>query len=157
MSVVSLTVNGRVRTVDVDPDCPLFYVLRNELALTAPEFGCGLGQCGSCMVLVDNRPTRSCQLPVSRVAGKAIVTIQGLGTPEKPHRLQTAFIEEQSFQCGFCLSGWVLTAKALLDRNPHPTEADVKEECRSLICRCGSHARIFAGVRRAANDSREGV
>jgi nicotinate dehydrogenase subunit A len=154
MSDVSLTVNGRTHVLDVDPECPLLYVLRNELQLTGPEFGCGLGQCGACTVLVDNRPTRSCQLPVSRAAGRAIVTIEGLGTPEQPHALQTAFIAEQSFQCGYCLSGWVLTAKALLDATPEPSDDEMKRAFQTLICRCGSHARVFAGVRRAVSDAK---
>src|SRR3979409_2660504 len=122
MSHASLKVNGQVHVVDVDPKCPLLYVLRDNLALNNPRFGCGLGQCGACTVLVDNRTVRSCQLPVSSAAGKEIVTIEGLGTPEKPHPVQAAFIEEQSLQCGYCLNGWMLTAKVLMDRNPRPTE-----------------------------------
>jgi nicotinate dehydrogenase subunit A len=112
--------------------------------------GCGLGQCGACTVLVDNRAMRSCVLPVSSALGKEIVTLEGLGTLEKPHPIQTAFIEEQTFQCGYCLNGWVLTAKALLDKNPHPTDAEMRAAFESLVCRCGSHVRIFSAVRRAA-------
>jgi nicotinate dehydrogenase subunit A len=150
MARASLKVNGRLHVVDADPDCPLLYVLRDNLALNNPRFGCGLGQCGACTVLVDNRAVRSCMLPVSRAAGKEIVTIEGLGTPARPHPVQRAFIEEQAFQCGYCLNGWVMTAVALLDRNPHPTDNEVRASCESLICRCGSHTRILAAVQRAA-------
>src|SRR5215831_17949187 len=109
MARTTLTINGSAHDVDVDPDCPLLYVLRDTLQLNNPRFGCGLGQCGACTVLVDNRAVRSCQLPVSSVVGKQIVTIEGLGTPEKPHRVQQAFIDEQSSQCGYCLNGWIMT------------------------------------------------
>jgi nicotinate dehydrogenase subunit A len=148
----SLNVNGQTRLVDVDPDCPLLYVLRDNLKLNNPRFGCGLGQCGACTVLVDNRAVRSCVLPVSRAVGKEIVTLEGLGTPDRPHLVQTAFIEEQAFQCGYCLNGWVLTAKALLDKTPHPTDAEMRTAFESLVCRCGSHVNIFAAVRRASEE-----
>jgi len=151
MARASLKVNGKVSVVDVDPNSPLLYALRDSLELANPRFGCGEGQCGACTVLVNNRPTRSCLLPVSQAIGKEIVTLEGLGTPEKPHPLQTAFIEEQAFQCGYCLNGWVLSAKALLDKNPHPTDAEMRTAFESLICRCGSHVRIFSAVRRAAD------
>ncbi len=150
MARTTLTVNGSARVVDVDPDCPLLYVLRDTLELNNPRFGCGLGQCGACTVLLDNRAVRSCSIPVARVAGRKIVTIEGLGTAARPHPVQQAFIEEQAFQCGYCLNGWVLTAKALLDTNPKPADADVRRACESLICRCGSHTRIFSAVQRAA-------
>lgn len=150
MAPASLTINGRSHLVDVDPDCPLLYVLRDTLALNNPRFGCGLGQCGACTVLIDNRASRSCTLPVSRALGKSIVTIEGLGTAERPHSVQRAFIDEQAFQCGYCLNGWVLTAKTLLDANPHPSDAEVRKACESLVCRCGSHTRIFSAVQRAA-------
>ena len=117
-----------------------------------PRFGCGLGQCGACTVLVDDRAVRSCTLPVSRAVGKEIVTLEGLGTPENPHPIQQAFIDEQTFQCGYCLNGWVMTAKALLDSNPHPTDEEMWNAFESLICRCGSHVRIFA--RRAPRGGR---
>jgi len=149
MARTTLTVNGRPHVVDVDPDCPLLYVLRDTLELNNPRFGCGLGQCGACTVLVDNRAVRSCSLAVSRVAGKKIVTIEGLATATRPHPVQQAFIDEQAFQCGYCLNGWVLTAKALLDTNPTPTDTDVRNACESLVCRCGSHTRIFSAVQRA--------
>ena len=154
MSRASLKINGQMHAVDVDPDCPLLYVLRDNLALNNPRFGCGLGQCGACTVLVDNRAVRSCTLPVSRAVGKEIVTLEGLATPEKPHPIQQAFIDEQTFQCGYCLNGWVMTAKALLDNTPHPTDEEMRNAFESLICRCGSHVRIFAAVRRAAGDDK---
>ena len=153
MSRISLKVNGKAHVVDVDGECPLLYVLRDNLELNNPRFGCGLGQCGACTVLVDNRAVRSCTLPASRAVGREIVTIEGLGTADRPHPVQRAFIDEQAFQCGYCLNGWVLTAKALLDRTPHPTDAQVRDACESLVCRCGSHVGIFAAVRRAAQRS----
>jgi len=149
MARTTLTVNGRPHLVDVDADTPLLYVLRDTLELNNPRFGCGLGQCGACTVLVDNRAVRSCSLAVSRVAGKNIVTIEGLAAGNRPHPVQQAFIDEQAFQCGYCLNGWVLTAKALLDTNPRPTDAEVRRACESLVCRCGSHTRIFSAVQRA--------
>jgi nicotinate dehydrogenase subunit A len=145
----TLKLNGQPHTVDVDPDCPLLYVLRDNLEQKNPRFGCGLGQCGACTVLIDNKPVRSCSLPVSRAAGKDVVTLEGIGTPEKPHPVQAAFIAEQSFQCGYCLNGWVLTAKSLLDRNPHPSESEMRAAFEGLVCRCASHVRIFDAVRRA--------
>ena len=150
MARTSLRVNGKAYIVDVEADCPLLYVLRDDLAMNNPRFGCGLGQCGACTVLIDNRAVRSCLLAVSRAAGKEIVTLEGLGSPENPHPVQKAFIDEQAFQCGYCLNGWVLTAKALLDKNPHPTEAEMRRAFESLVCRCGSHVGIFSAVRKAA-------
>jgi nicotinate dehydrogenase subunit A len=151
----SLKINGQMHTVDADPDCPLLYALRDNLSMNNPRFGCGLGQCGACTVLVDNRAVRSCMLPVSRAVGKDIVTLEGLGTPDHPHPVQAAFIEEQTFQCGYCLNGWVLTTKALLDKNPNPTDAEMRAALESLVCRCGSHVRILAAVRRAAESMKE--
>jgi nicotinate dehydrogenase subunit A len=151
----SLKINGQMHTVDADPDCPLLYALRDNLSMNNPRFGCGLGQCGACTVLVDNRAVRSCMLPVSRAVGKEIVTLEGLGTPDHPHPVQAAFIEEQTFQCGYCLNGWVLTTKALLDKNPNPTDAETRAALESLVCRCGSHVRILAAVRRAAESMKE--
>jgi len=150
MSRVSLRVNGNAHQVDVDPECPLLYVLRGNLALNNPRFGCGLGQCGACTVLVNNSAVRSCRLPVSLAVGKEIVTLEGLGSPGNPHPVQKAFIDEQAFQCGYCLNGWVLSAKALLDRNPHPTDAQIRSAFEGLVCRCGSHVGIFNAIRRAA-------
>jgi nicotinate dehydrogenase subunit A len=150
MSRVSLKVNGKAQVVDVDPQCPLLYVLRDNLSLNNPRFGCGLGQCGACTVLLDGRAVRSCRLPVSLAASKEIVTLEGLGEPGSPDPVQKAFIEEQAFQCGYCLNGWVLTAKALLDKNPHPTDAEIRTAFEALVCRCGSQVGIFSAVRRAA-------
>ncbi len=152
MSRMSLDVNGQAHVVDADSDCPLLYVLRDNLELNNPRFGCGLGQCGACTVLVDNVPMRSCQLPASFAVGKRIVTLEGLGTAEKPHSIQKAFIEEQAFQCGYCLNGWVMTAKALLDKNPNPSDRDLATAFESLVCRCGSHIGILSAVRRAAQE-----
>jgi nicotinate dehydrogenase subunit A len=157
MSRASLKVNGQVHVVDVDAQCPLLYVLRDTLALNNPRFGCGLGQCGACTVLVNNEAVRSCQLAVSRAVGKEIVTLEGLGTPERPHPVQKAFLEEQAFQCGYCLNGWVLTAKALLDKNPNPSEEIMRSAFESLVCRCGSHVQIFAAVRRASGIMKGGA
>jgi nicotinate dehydrogenase subunit A len=152
MSRTLLKINGQSHTIDVEPDCPLLYVLRDNLAMNNPRFGCGLGQCGACTVLLDNRAVRSCTLPVFAAAGKEIVTLEGLGTQGNPHPVQAAFIQEQAFQCGYCLNGWVLTAKALLDKNPHPSDEEMRTAFESLICRCGSHVRIFAAVRHAAEE-----
>ena len=157
MARTSLKVNGKAHVVDVDPECPLLYVLRDNLALNNPRFGCGLGQCGACAVLLDNRAVRSCRLPVSLATGKEITTLEGLGSPENPHPVQKAFIEGQAFQCGYCLNGWVLTAKALLDKNPHPTDTEMRRAFESLVCRCGSHVGIFNAVRKAVDSMKRGA
>ena len=154
MAHAVLKINGKAHEVDADPDCPLLYALRDNLALNNPRFGCGLGQCGACTVLVNGVATRSCMLPVSRSVAREILTLEGIGTPEHPHPVQQAFIDEQAFQCGYCLNGWVMTAKALLDKTPHPTDAQMKRAFEGLVCRCGSHPRIFAAVRRAADMKR---
>jgi nicotinate dehydrogenase subunit A len=153
----SLKVNGKVRSVDVEAESPLLYALRDNLEMNNPRFGCGLGQCGACTVLVNGVPTRSCVLPVSRAVARDILTLEGIGTAEHPHPVQTAFIEEQAFQCGYCLNGWVLSAKALLDKVPNPTDAQIKTAFDGLVCRCGSHERIFAAVKRAAHRSEAGA
>jgi nicotinate dehydrogenase subunit A len=150
VSRTSLRVNGQVHVVEVDPQCPLLYVLRDNLSLNNPRFGCGLGQCGACTVLLDNRAVRSCLVPLSQAVGKEIVTLEGLGTTDHPHPVQQAFIEEQAFQCGYCLNGWILTSKALLEKNPNPTDDQIRVALESLVCRCGSHVNIFAAVRRAS-------
>jgi nicotinate dehydrogenase subunit A len=150
VSRTSLRVNGQVHVVEVDPQCPLLYVLRDNLSLNNPRFGCGLGQCGACTVLLDNRAVRSCLVPLSQAVGKEIVTLEGLGTTDHPHPVQQAFIEEQAFQCGYCLNGWILTTKALLEKNPNPTDDQIRVALESLVCRCGSHVNIFAAVRRAS-------
>jgi nicotinate dehydrogenase subunit A len=152
MSRTLLKINGQSHTIDVEPDCPLLYVLRDNLALNNPRFGCGLGQCGACTVLIDDRAVRSCTLPVSAASGKEIVTLEGLAIEGNPHPVQKAFIQEQAFQCGYCLNGWVLTAKALLDKNPHPSDEEMRSAFQNLICRCGSHVRIFAAVRHAGDE-----
>ena len=148
--MIRLTVNGQPREVLADPETPLLYVLRNDLGLTGTKFGCGLGQCGACTVLVGGQAVRSCMLPVQAVAGQAVTTIEGLGSPERPHPLQATFIEEQAVQCGYCTPGIVMTAKAFLDQTPRPTEAQVKQALASVLCRCGTHERVIRAVMRAA-------
>jgi nicotinate dehydrogenase subunit A len=151
MAKYPLIVNGTKQTVEsADPDQPLLYVLRNALGLHATKFGCGLGQCGSCTVLVDGVATRSCVTPVSALAGKKITTLEGLGTPEKPHPVQAAFIAEQAAQCGYCSNGIVMTSVALLKEKPHPTREEIKIALAGNLCRCGSHDRVLRAVARAA-------
>ena len=150
---ISIEVNGKVHLLDVDPQCPLLYVLRDTLVLNNPRFGCGLGQCGACTVLIDNRTVRSCVYPVGSAVGKQIVTLDGLGAPESPHRIQQAFIDEQATQCGYCLNGWIMSTKALLDKNPNPTDDEIRGGLAGLVCRCGSHVRMLRAVRRAAGRS----
>ncbi len=154
MAIVSLTVNGRSHALDVDPTTPLLYVLSDDLQLRGPKFGCGLGQCGSCTVLVNGRAVRSCVTPVSSVTGAAVTTLEGLGTPDKPHPIQQAFIDEQAAQCGFCLSGVILTAKALLDRNPQATDTEIRKALSDVLCRCFVHVRMFKAIRRYAAEIR---
>jgi nicotinate dehydrogenase subunit A len=146
MARVSLTVNGIAHTVDVDPATPLLYVLSDELALRGPKFGCGLGQCGACTVIARGRAIRSCVTPVSTVEGASLTTLEGLGTAEKPHPLQQAFIEEQAAQCGFCLNGVILTAKAFLDQNPKATDAEIKQALSGVLCRCFTHVRMLRAI-----------
>jgi nicotinate dehydrogenase subunit A len=144
-------VNGGAVTVDSwDPNQPLLYILRNSLSLHGAKFGCGLGQCGACTVLVDGKAVRSCVTPVSQVAGHAVTTLEGLGAPEKPDRVQAAFIAEQAAQCGYCTNGMIMAAKALLTRTPHPTLEQVKQGLGGNLCRCGTHTRILGAVMRAA-------
>lgn len=157
MSMVSLDVNGRSQRADVELDSPLLYVLRDNLGLNNPRFGCGLGQCGACTVLVNGEAVRSCTVLVSSVLGRKIVTLDGLGTPEHPHPVQQAFIDEQAFQCGYCMNGWVLASKALLDRNPSPTDQQIRQGLDGLMCRCGSHTAVFAAVRRAVDAMKKGT
>ncbi len=145
-----LQVNGRSESVQVDADTPLLYVLRDDLALKGPKFGCGLGQCGACTVHVDGVPTRSCLLPVSAVAGKAVTTLEGLGTSSRPGKLQQAFIDEQAVQCGYCINGMIMTSAALLKTRPNPSEDEIREALAGNLCRCGTHQRICAAVKRAA-------
>ena len=148
--MITLVVNDKSQTLDVDPDTPLLYVLRDTLALHGPKFGCGLAQCGACTVLLDGNAIRSCTTPVSRVVGKKVTTLEGLGSSHKPHPLQKAFIEEQAVQCGYCINGMIMTAKALLDRKPNPSEREIKQTLAGNLCRCGTHPRIVRAVRRAA-------
>jgi len=151
MANFTLRVNGTPRDVSVDPDTPLLYVLRNDLELNGPKFGCGLAQCGACTVLVDGKAVRSCVTPVSAVKG-AVETIEGLGTEQKLHPLQKAFIEEQACQCGYCGNGMVMSAKALLARNPRPTNEEIRKALNSHLCRCASHNRIVRAVQKAAKE-----
>jgi nicotinate dehydrogenase subunit A len=148
---VAMTVNGRARTVRVeDPQTPLLYVLRNQFELNGPKYGCGLGQCGACSVLVDGQAVRSCSLPAPQAAGKTIVTLEGLGTPEQPHPIQKAFIAEQAVQCGYCINGMIMQSAAFLAANRAPTEEQIREALKDNLCRCGTHVRIVAAVQRAA-------
>jgi nicotinate dehydrogenase subunit A len=155
-STFELTVNGRAVKVTVaNEETSLLTALRNELGLVGTRFGCGLEQCGCCMVLIDGAPQKSCAKPIWSVAGKAITTVEGLGTPDQPHPLQRALLDEQAGQCGYCLSGILISAKALLDRNPNPSRAEIAQALDDNICRCGSHNRILRAVARAAADQRE--
>ena len=152
MAEFTLRVNGQVRRVAVEPETPLLYVLRNDLELNGPKFGCGLAQCGACSVLIDGKEARSCVTPVAAAAKGRITTIEGLGTLDKLHPLQRAFIDEQACQCGFCGNGMVIAAKALLDRNPSPTNGDVRQALNGHLCRCASHNRIVRAVQKAAKE-----
>jgi nicotinate dehydrogenase subunit A len=149
MAQIKLTVDGRSQTIDVDPQMPLLYALRNELGLNNPRFGCGLAQCGACTVLMDGNPIRSCVVPVSAVKGD-VRTLHGLGTAQKPHPIQQAFIEEQVPFCGYCTSGWVMYSVALLERNPQANDQDIRQQLSGLKCRCGSHNAVLKAVQRAA-------
>ena len=148
-----LQVNGVSRVANVEPDTPLLYILRNDLELSGPRFGCGLSQCGACTVLVDGKPARSCVTPIAAVSGKAVTTLEGLGTRDKLHPLQKAFIEEQAAQCGFCANGMIMTSKALLDKIPKPTEAQIRKALAANLCRCGTHNRIVRAVLRASREA----
>ena len=154
---IELSVNGQTVSVTAAPDTPLLDVLRNHLDLKATRYGCGLEQCGTCMVLIDGQAEYSCAREVGSVAGRSITTLEGMGTPEHLHPLQRAFLEEQAGQCGFCLSGILVSAKALLDRNPSPTRADIVAALDKHLCRCGAHPRILRAVEKAAAMIREGV
>jgi len=149
MARISLKVNGRSRVVDTEPSTPLLYVLRGELGLNGPKFGCGLSQCGCCTVIMDGNAVRSCSIAVSNAQNRNITTLEGLGSVANPHRLQKAFIDEQAAQCGYCMNGIIMNAKALLDKNPHPTEAEVRRSLDGILCRCGSHLRVLRAIQRA--------
>jgi nicotinate dehydrogenase subunit A len=151
MSLITLRVNGRSHTLDTDPATPLLYVLSDDLALRGPRFGCGLGQCGACTVIVKGQAIRSCMTPVQAVAGVEVTTLEGLGTSERPHPIQQAFIDEQASQCGFCLSGVILSAKALIDQKPKATDDDIRRALSGVLCRCFGHNRMLAAIRRYAD------
>jgi nicotinate dehydrogenase subunit A len=151
--MITLIVNGVTRSVDVESDTPLLYVLRDNLGVTGPKYGCGVAQCGSCTVLVDGEAKRSCVVPVGTVAGTAVTTVEGLGTPQQLHPIQAAFVEEQAAQCGYCTAGMVMSAKALLDKKPKPSEIEIREALAGNLCRCGSHVRVVRAVQRAAGTS----
>ena len=148
MAAIRLKVNGHGHTVDVDPETPLLYVLSDDLQLRGPKFGCGLGQCGTCTVIIGGRAVRSCVTPVSTVQQQEITTLEGLGTPEKPHAIQQAFIDEGAAQCGFCLSGVILTAKALLDENPRASDEQIQKVMSNVLCRCFAHTRMMRAIKR---------
>ena len=148
--MIELKVNGRSHSVSADPDTPLLYVLRDDLQLNAAKFGCGLGQCGSCTVLIDGAPALSCVTPIMLLAGRQITTLEGLGSVEDPGPVQRAFIEEQAAQCGYCIPGMMIRAQALLQRNPHASDAEIRAHLEPNLCRCGTHMRILRAVRRAA-------
>ena len=146
MSTLHLKVNGQAHTLDLDPETPLLYALSDDLALNGPKFGCGLGQCGACTAIVNGRAVRTCITPVRTVEGAEVVTLEGLGTPEKPHPLQQAFINEQAAQCGFCLNGVICTAQAFLDANPKATRAQMEQALSSVLCRCFTATRMLAAI-----------
>lgn len=151
MSMVHLKVNGRLYTLDLDPTTPLLFVLSDELGLRGPKFGCGMAQCGACTVIVRDHVVRSCVMPVSAVGEDEITTLEGLGTPEKPHPIQQAFIDERAAQCGFCLSGVILTAKAVLDENPAASDQEIGEALSGVLCRCFAHVRMLRAIHKYAS------
>ena len=154
MSVINLKVNGRPHTVDVDPTTPLLYVLSDDLELRGPKFGCGLGQCGACTVIVKGQATRSCVTTVASVAGSDITTLEGLGTVDKLHPIQQAFIDEQAMQCGFCINGVIMTAKAFLDRNPKAADAEIRQAMAGVLCRCAANVRMLRAIKRYAQEAK---
>jgi len=154
MASIALTVNGQPHAVDVDPATPLLYVLSDDLALRGPKFGCGLGQCGSCTVIVGQRAVRSCVTPVGTLNGAEVTTLEGLGTADQPHPLQKAFIDEQAAQCGFCLSGVILTAATLIDQNPKASNRDIQQALSTVLCRCFAHSRMLRAIARYAEEKR---
>jgi nicotinate dehydrogenase subunit A len=154
MARISLKVNGKNRTVDTDPSTPLLYVLRDDLQLKGPRFGCGLSQCGACTVIIDGDTARSCSVPVTAARNRSITTLEGLGTVARPHPLQKAFVEEQAGQCAYCINGMIMSAKVLLDSNPNPTADQIKQALAGNLCRCGSHLRIVRAIQRAAKQQK---
>ncbi len=154
MSIVKLRVNDRAVSVDISPDTPLLYVLRNQLELNGPMFGCGLGQCGACAVIVNGEVVRSCVTPVAAVEGTAVTTLEGLGTTDNPHPIQQAFIDEQAVQCGYCINGMIMTAKVLVDKNHNPTDGEIREALQHNLCRCAMYLRVIRAVKRYAKVAR---
>ena len=148
-----LKVNGATQRASAEPDTPLLYILRNDLELSGPRFGCGLSQCGACTVLIDGKPARSCVTPVVSIGARNVTTLEGLGTKDRLHPLQKAFIAEQAAQCGYCANGMIMTAKALLDKTPKPTEAQIRKALAANLCRCGTHNRIVRAIQRAAKEA----
>jgi len=151
MPQYTLRVDGRAHTIEADADMPLLYALRDDLGMDNPHFGCGLSQCGACTVIVNGRAIRSCSTPVAEAAGQEIKTLNGLGTPDNPHPVQKAFLEEQVPQCGYCINGWVMTAAAFLDTKKNPTDAEIKQALAGVKCRCGTHTAVMRAVKRAAD------
>jgi nicotinate dehydrogenase subunit A len=150
MAKITLRVNGKSQPVDADPEMPLLYALRNDLRLNGPKFGCGLAQCGACTVIMEGAAIRSCVTPVAAAQNKAVTTLEGLGNTKKLHKIQQAFVDEQAVQCGYCISGMIMTAQALLDKNPKPSDTQIKEALAGNLCRCGTHIRILRAVKRAS-------
>ncbi len=150
MARISLKVNGKTQIVDVDPETPLLYVLRDDLQLNGPKFGCGLAQCGACTVIMNGNAIRSCVTLVSAAQNQPVTTLEGLGSTKKMHKIQQAFVDEQALQCGYCINGMIMTSKALLDKNPKPTDSQIKEALAGNLCRCGTHTRILRAVKRAS-------
>ena len=150
MAKISLRVNGKTQVVEAEPDMPLLYALRNDLQLNGAKFGCGLSQCGACTVIMDGNAVRSCATPIVTTRNRSITTIEGLGNTKKMHKIQQAFVDEQAVQCGYCINGMIMTTKALLDKNPKPTDSQIKEAFAGNLCRCGTHIRILRAVKRAS-------
>ena len=150
MAKISLRVNSKNQTIDAEPDMPLLYALRNDLQLNGPKFGCGLAQCGACTIIMDGKAIRSCVTPVSAAQNKPLTTLEGLGSTKKMHKIQQAFVDEQAVQCGYCINGMIMSTKALLDKNPKPSDRQIKEALAGNLCRCGTHIRILRAVKRAS-------
>ena len=150
MAKISLRINGKNQTIDAEPDMPLLYALRNDLQLNGAKFGCGLAQCGACTIIMDGNAIRSCVTPVSAAQNKPVTTLEGLGSTKKMHKIQQAFVDEQAVQCGYCINGMIMSTKALLDKNPKPTDGQIKEALAGNLCRCGTHIRILRAVKRAS-------
>ena len=150
MAKIRLRVNSKNQTIDAEPDMPLLYALRNDLQLNGPKFGCGLAQCGACTVIMDGNAIRSCVTPVSAAQNKPVTTLEGLGNTKKMHKIQQAFVDEQAVQCGYCINGMIMSTKALLDKNPKPSDRQIKEALAGNLCRCGTHIRILRAVKRAS-------